>query len=62
MSEVKQMSVYLDGTEEKVVVLAYVSDVDGATVIQVDTLADTGQVRIYLNEGIVWSGDPEAEE
>ena len=34
--------------------------IPGAKVVQIDTEADTGHVRIYLNDGNpVWDGDPE---
>jgi hypothetical protein len=38
------------------------SPIDGALVVQVDTTGDTGRVRINLNDGAVWDGDPEQEQ
>lgn len=35
---------------------------DGALVVQVDTLVDTGHVRINLNDNTVYDGDPEVDE
>lgn len=37
----------------------YVSDVDGAQVVQIDTSDATGRLRIYLNDATVWDDDPE---
>lgn len=35
---------------------------DGALVVHVDTLVDTGHVRINLNDNTVYDGDPEVDE
>lgn len=37
----------------------YVSEVDGAQVVQIDTSDAAGRLRIYLNDGTVWDDDPE---
>lgn len=41
---------------------AAVSEDDNATVVHVDTGSTTGLLRIYLNDGLIWDGDPETEE
>ena len=40
----------------------YRSDMDGTLVVQVDTDAAVGRIRVNLNDGPVWDGDPEADE
>ncbi|MCA1799785.1 MAG: hypothetical protein LC650_00640 [Actinobacteria bacterium] len=35
---------------------------DGALVVFVDTVEGTGQVRLHLNEHMVYGGDPEVDE
>lgn len=37
----------------------YRSDVDGAVVIEIDTQAEAGHVRINLNDASIWDRDPE---
>jgi hypothetical protein len=37
----------------------YRSRVDGAIVVEVETEAGLGRLRITLNDGTVWDGDPE---
>ena len=34
---------------------------DGELVVQVDTQVDTGRVRVNLNEGVLFDGDPELD-
>ena len=34
---------------------------DDVPVIQIDTTDDTGRIRINLNEGVVWDGNPERD-
>lgn len=40
-------------------VTTYLSDLDGASVIEIDTQVGVGQVRVYVNEGAVFDQDPE---
>lgn len=40
-------------------VTIYRSKIDGALVVDVDTVPDTGRVRVNLNDGTIWTGDPE---
>lgn len=40
----------------------YRSPIDGALVVQIDTTEDTGRVRVNINDGRLWDGDPETEE
>ena len=35
---------------------------DGTTVVQVDTNSDTGRIRINLNDGILWDGNPDTDD
>ncbi|MGV9836648.1 hypothetical protein ACWDUL_21005 [Nocardia niigatensis] len=37
----------------------YRCDNDGALVVQLDTTVDTGPVRIYLNDAVVYDADPD---
>lgn len=39
----------------------WTSDLDGVTVVQIDTGA-SGRLRINLNDADVWDGDPDADE
>lgn len=39
---------------------AYRSKIDGSLVVEIDTQDDTGELRIHLNDGLIWSGDPES--
>lgn len=43
-------------------VTSYASEDDGATVIEIDTDAEIGALRVYLNDGLIWEGNPEIEE
>lgn len=42
----------------EVAVCGYVSDRDGAQVVGIDTPEDTGRVRVVINDGTVYDGDP----
>lgn len=44
-----------------VAVVAYRSDDDGATVIDIETMEGLGEVRVNLNDGNIWAGDPEVD-
>jgi hypothetical protein len=35
---------------------------DGVTVVQIDTPADAGRVRINLNDGPIYDGDPDTDD
>lgn len=41
-------------------IAAYVA-ADGAWVVQIDTCDMTGPVRVYLNDGLLYRGDPEKD-
>ena len=45
-----------------VVVCGVVSDLDGAHVVQVDTPEGAGRVRVVINEGDIYDGDPDTDE
>jgi hypothetical protein len=40
-------------------VTTYISEMDGATVVEIDTSAVRGRLRVYVNEGVVFDQDPE---
>lgn len=44
-----------------VAVNVWVGD-DGTTVVQVDTVRETGRLRINLNDSPVWDGNPDTDE
>lgn len=44
-----------------VAVCGWVSDLDGAHVVQIDTTATAGRVRVMVNDGPVYDGDPETD-
>lgn len=35
---------------------------DGAHVVQIDTAESVGRVRVFINDGTVYDGDPETDE
>ncbi len=41
-------------------VSVYRSKIDGALVVEIDTTDETGDLRINLNDGQIWTGDPES--
>jgi hypothetical protein len=43
----------------KIDVTTYISEMDGATVVEIDTSAHRGRLRVYVNEGPVFDQDPE---
>lgn len=43
-------------------VCGYVSDRDGAQVVEIDTTEATGRVRVVINDGTVYDGDPNTDE
>jgi hypothetical protein len=45
----------------EVLVSAFVSDVDGVPVIQVDTNPGSGPLRVNLNDSTLWHGDPDTD-
>uniref|UniRef100_A0A5Q5BT94 Uncharacterized protein n=2 Tax=unclassified Mycobacterium TaxID=2642494 RepID=A0A5Q5BT94_MYCSS len=45
-----------------VAVCGWRSDLDGAHVVQIDTTESTGRVRVFINDGAVYDGDPETDE
>lgn len=40
-------------------VVVYTSPNDGAPVVEVDTEEDLGEIRVYLNDGQIFAGNPE---
>lgn len=40
-------------------VTAYLSPKDGCPVIEIDTQRNVGEIRVYINDGRIWKGDPE---
>ncbi|MGB8404228.1 MAG: hypothetical protein WCE30_09205 [Mycobacterium sp.] len=52
-----------DPTElDQLAVCGYVSDRDDAQVVEIDTTEDTGHVRVLINDGVIYDGDPENDE
>jgi hypothetical protein len=49
-----------DPQETPVSIVTYVSELDGATVVEVETGPHTGRLRVYVGEGVVF--DQKAEE
>lgn len=43
-------------------VCGYVSDRDGAQLVEIDTTEDTGRVRVLIGEGVIYDGDPNTDE
>lgn len=40
----------------------YVSLIDGAAVAQIDTTESTGRIRVFLNDGTIYDGNPEHDD
>ncbi|MGJ6127030.1 hypothetical protein QN239_31055 [Mycolicibacterium sp. Y3] len=40
----------------------WVSELDGARVVQIDTFEGAGRVRVMINDGPVYDGDPQTDE
>lgn len=51
----------LTGLDE-LAVCGYVSDRDGARVVEIDTTEVTGRVRVFINGGVIYDGDPNIDE
>ena len=52
-----------DTTElAELAVCGYVSDHDGAQVVEIGTTEDTGRVRVLINAGVIYDGTPETDE
>ena len=47
--------------DDAVTVSGFVSDLDAAHVVQIDTTETTGRVRVFINDGTVYDGDPETD-
>ncbi|MCT7373280.1 hypothetical protein [Mycolicibacterium llatzerense] len=47
---------------EEIAVCAYVSDRDGAQVVEIDSAETAGRIRVWLNEGTIYDGDPMHDE
>ncbi len=45
-----------------IAVCDFASLLDDAHVVQIDTAATTGRVRVFINDGAVYDGDPETDE
>lgn len=41
---------------------AYEYEEDDLVIVQIDTAEDTGKIRVYVNDGVIYEGDPEAVE
>ncbi|WP_308160194.1 hypothetical protein [Mycolicibacterium goodii] len=56
----------LDGPDEEtdapVAMCGWVSELDGARVVQIDTFEGAGRVRVMINDGPVYDGDPETDQ
>ncbi len=46
-----------DGQELRI--YAYLSDMDGVPVVQIDTDDNPGRMQVYINDGPVYDADPE---
>jgi len=46
--------------EAPIEVAVHRSPIDGALVVQIDTEAEAGDIRVNLNDGLIWHGDPES--
>jgi hypothetical protein len=55
---VEAMRMYPTDIEKGVVVCAWTSDIDGATVVQIDVPAGV-HLRVNVNDGAVFDGDPD---
>lgn len=52
-----------DRTElSELVVCGYVGDREGAQVVEIDTTEAAGRVRVLINSGVIYDGDPSVDE
>ncbi len=51
-----------DDQDGAVMTSGFVSDLDAAHVVQIDTAESVGRVRVFINDGAVYDGDPETDE
>jgi hypothetical protein len=47
---------------DELAVCGYVSDLDDAQVVEIETTAATGRVRVYINERVIYDGTPDVDE
>lgn len=52
----------VDDEDGEVSVCEFASLLDDARVVQIDTTETTGRVRVFINDGTVFDGDPETDE
>lgn len=57
-----RLAVAVPSDVEDVDVSVWISEIDASPVVQVDTYEQTGAVRVYLNDGTLFDGDPEVDE
>lgn len=38
-----------------------ISDIDGTHIVQIDTADNTGRIRVFINDGTIYDGDPETD-
>ncbi|UOR02081.1 hypothetical protein MUN77_01735 [Leucobacter allii] len=60
MGAMKELATALEGLGVAGIA-SYRSELDGAVVIDLDTVDDVGRVRVTLNDGVIWDGDPEQD-
>lgn len=46
--------------EAPIEVSVHRSTVDGALVVEIDTTDETGEIRVSINDGLIWEGDPDS--
>lgn len=51
-----------EADDGEISVCEFASLLDDAHVVQIDTAATTGRVRVFINDGAVYDGDPETDE
>lgn len=56
--EAPVLGVYGDGDQRYVEISAFRTEADDAFAVQIDTGADLGQLRVFVNDGAVYDADP----
>lgn len=47
--------------QEGVAVCGYRSSIDEATVVDIDTVTGAGRLRVHINDGVIYDGDPDTD-
>ena len=52
---------WFDPEHVPVGLVTYISELDGATVVEIETGEATGRLRVYVNEGVIFDQDQDRD-